>query len=103
MTEFSRVYGVHTHVNHRTDISPRPIPHLGAVGELLQKSRRIEESLKRIREMVIAQHYAMEQQRKKPEPSGSENYTDMNGYADEKQGMGGFANGDTKKRRGVSP
>jgi hypothetical protein len=70
------------------------------VDELMAKSRRIEESLKRIREMVMAQNHAMEQQMKDPGRHGS--YSDINGYSDDKQGMGGFAGNDTKKRRGVS-
>lgn len=68
----------------------------------MQKSRRIEDSLKRIREMVIAQNHAMEQQMKDSGRNGPGSYPDMNGYSDDKQGMGGFAGGEAKKRRGVS-
>jgi hypothetical protein len=102
MLEFTHEYGVHTHGNQRTGLNPRSIPHLQTVEELMQKSRRIEDSLKRIREMVIAQNQAMEQQMKDSGRSGPGSYSDMNGYPDDKQGMGGFAGGDTKKRRGVS-
>jgi hypothetical protein len=101
MLEFTREYGVRTHGNQRAGINPRSIPHLQTVDELMAKSRRIEESLKRIREMVIAQNHAMEQQMKDPGRNGSGSYQDMNGYSDDKPGMGGFAGGDTKKRRGV--
>jgi hypothetical protein len=102
MLEFTREYGIRTHGNQRAGLSPRSIPHLQTVEELMQKSRRIEDSLKRIREMVIAQNHAMEQQMKDSGRSGPGSYSDMNGYSDDKPGMGGFAGGDTKKRRGVS-
>ncbi|KIW03562.1 hypothetical protein, variant 4 [Verruconis gallopava] len=100
MLEFTREYGVRTHGNQRAGISPRSVPHLQTVDELMAKSRRIEESLKRIREMVIAQNHAIEQQMKDPSRPVPANYPDMNGYSDDKQGMGGFAGSDTKKRRG---
>jgi hypothetical protein len=82
-------------------MDPRSIPHLETLGELEAKNKRIEESLKRIREMVIAQTQ-MEMQIKDAGRNNSGSYHDMNGYQDDKQGIGGFAGGDTKKRRGVS-
>ena len=102
MLEFTREYGVRNHNNQRQGMSPRSIPHLQTVEELKQKSRRIEDSLKRIREMVIAQNHAMEQQMKDSGRGGPGSYSDSNGYPDDRQGMGGFAGGDAKKRRGVS-
>ena len=54
--------------------------------------------------MVIAQNVAAaEVQMKNPSQHGSGGYPgEMNGYTDEQKSGGGFANGDTKKRRGVS-
>lgn len=100
MLAFTHEYGIQTHGNQRAGLSPRSIPHLQTVEELMQKTRRIEDSLKRIREIVINQNNAMEQQMKDSGRSGPGSYSD-NGYSDDRQGMGGFAGGDTKKRRGV--
>jgi septal ring factor EnvC (AmiA/AmiB activator) len=74
---------------------------LQTLEELRQKNRRIQDSLNRIQEIAMAQEQ-LEQQRKDSGRSGLGSYSDMNGYSDDKQGMGGFAGGDTKKRRGVS-
>jgi hypothetical protein len=96
MNEFTREYG------QRPGPGGRSIPHLPLVDELLQKNRKIDESLKRIRDLVIAQTQAMEQQMKDSGRNGPGSYQGDHGYGDDRMGGGGFANGDTKKRRGVS-
>jgi len=98
MLEFSREYGTRAHPNQRIGVSPQSIPHLQTVDELMQRSRKIQDSLLRIREVVLAQNAAMEEQMKDPARNAPSGYPpDTNGYSDEAKGQGGFAGGDTKK------
>jgi hypothetical protein len=69
----------------------------------MQKSRKIQDSLYRIRDVVLAQTAAIEEQMKDSNRNVSNGYApDLGGYSDESKGSGGFAGPDTKKRRGVS-
>lgn len=104
MLEFSREYGSRAHPNQRGGLSPQSIPHLQTVDELLMKSEKLKDSLLRIREVVEQQHAAMEDQMKDPNRDPHMRYaSEANGtYSDKMEGVGGFANGEGKKRRGVS-
>jgi hypothetical protein len=68
------------------------------------KSEKLRDSLMRIREVVEQQHAAMEDQMKDPNRDPHMRYaSEANGnYSDKMEGAGGFANGEGKKRRGVS-
>jgi hypothetical protein len=104
MLEFSREYGSRAHPNQRSGLSPQSIPHLQTVDELLMKSEKMKDSLLRIREVVQQQHAAMEDQMKDPNRGSHLGYASETntGYSDKIEGVGGFANGEGKKRRGVS-
>lgn len=104
MLEFSREYGSRAHPNQRSGLSSQSIPHLQTVDELLMKSEKLKDSLIRIREVVEQQHAALEDQMKDPNRDSHMRYaSEANGsYSDKMEGSGGFANGEGKKRRGVS-
>src|ERR1700712_5295557 len=103
MLEFSREYGVRAHPNQRSGLSSHSVPHLQTVEELMAKSQKLHDSLLRIRDVVLAQNAAMEDQMKDPGRGSHVGYgSESNGgYPDKIEGVGGFANGEGKKRRGV--
>lgn len=82
---------------------PGSMPNVAEVDELLDHSARIEESLRRIRDVVVTHQVAMAEQaqdlRCRP---GSYESGDPNSFNDDSKGAGGFAGPDSKKRRGVS-
>jgi hypothetical protein len=104
MLEFSREYGIRAHPNQRNGLSVQSIPHMQTVDELLMKCEKIKDSLTRIRDVVQQQHAAIEDQMKDPNRDAHMRYaSETNGsYSDKLEGAGGFANGEGKKRRGVS-
>ena len=91
------------HADARTGVSPSTLPSLVEMDEMIHKAGTQMDYLSKIREMIHAQHAAYEQQiadqRHKafaeptlPPP------TDHLHVSEEMKG--GFANGETKKRRG---
>ena len=57
----------------------------------------------RIREVIVTQQHALEEQRNREEANkeSSDYGDDGNGYSEKGEGAGGFAGSDAKKRRGV--
>jgi len=79
------------------------LPKVTEVEELMQKQQRIQDSLARIRDVVLTQQAALAEQAQDQRfkaPDGREQ-DEQNGYQDDSRG-GGFAGSDPKKRRGVS-
>lgn len=104
MLEFSREYGNRAHPNQRAGLSSGSIPHLQTVDELMAKSQKLHDSLLRIRDVVLAQNAAIEDQMKDSNRGAYVGHASESngGYSDKMEGPGGFANGEGKKRRGVS-
>lgn len=83
---------------------PGTIPKVTEVDDLMKKGVLIQESLSRIRDVILAQHAVMTEQvqdsRVKPAPAY--NQDESASYQDDAKAVnGGFAGGDPKKRRGV--
>ncbi|KAF2502394.1 hypothetical protein BU16DRAFT_7191 [Lophium mytilinum] len=97
---FTKHYMDRSHENQRSGIQPGSIPGLNEVDELMKHTQRIQDSLGRIRDVVVSQQTALAEQARDP-------YKPMNGYDHEpnpyhedSKGGGGFAGSDLKKRRG---
>jgi hypothetical protein len=104
IAEFSKVYRQRAHENQRIGMTPQSMPRLEEVEEMLKQSERIQMSLQRMRDVVFNHHQASMVQ-----PPQDSHYRPVNGYdADNTSNYGddakagGFANGDNKRKRGVS-
>jgi hypothetical protein len=103
LLEFTREYGVHAH--QRAGQNPQSIPHIQTVDALMQKSQKIQDSLYRIRDVVLAQTAAIEASKLEGPHNMPPYAANQSDYPDENLKRGGssdFTNPDTKKRRGVS-
>jgi hypothetical protein len=100
MVEFTREYDTRTHVHQGGRASPRTIPHLQTVEELMQKTERLQNSLRRIQELLI--NHAMEQKMKDTRRGGVCGYPEMKDYSGGKIGICSTPEANIKKRRGVS-
>lgn len=104
LMDFSRRYGDRLHQTARTGTPLQSLPGLVEVDDMISKSRLQVESLLKIREVVLTQQAAYDQQiadqrqqhkgMSEPIPSGS------GGQEDAEDAKGGFAGADGKKRRG---
>lgn len=97
--EFSRVWAQRYHQSNRSGYYQDSLPSVHEIEDMLQKSSRITDNLRRIREVMVAQQHALSEHRARM-ARGSQMEDDYNGMPDEYKG-GGFAGGDSKKRRGV--
>jgi hypothetical protein len=100
--EFAQGYGSQMDGNHNAEICPQPLPHPQIVDGLMQKNRSIDNSLKRIKELLIAQNHAMEQQMKHTSRGDPGTFLGMDRYSEEKPGEHSTAASDSKKRRVIS-
>lgn len=79
------------------------MPTLAECDELMDKQRRVLESMQRIKEVVVAQQHALAEQRNYEnsyKPSAEPDDDGAN-FHDKSEGGGGFAGAEAKKRRGV--
>lgn len=91
--DFSRIYAARAHhSNHAGPLAG--LPSLSEVESMLQLQRRSSDALARLRSAVLNQEHAIAEQQNQPRENG--------GVYREEPKTGGFAGGDTKKRRGVS-
>ncbi|KAK4557050.1 glutamate--cysteine ligase [Recurvomyces mirabilis] len=105
LTDFSRRYGDRLHQTARSGTPLGSLPGLVEVNDMVQKSRTQVEALLKIREVVLAQQAAYDQQiaEQRPskhhitEPAPPSHDPDSQDVDESKVG---FAGSDTKKRRG---
>ncbi|KAK7529605.1 uncharacterized protein J3D65DRAFT_672542 [Phyllosticta citribraziliensis] len=103
LNEFLRVYGQRAHQAQRTGPVPGSTPPIQEVDDMMKQGHRIVDSLVRIREVVLTT-----QQNQVPEQPQDPRFKATNGfdaeessqYGEDTKGAGGFAGGDSKKRRG---
>ncbi|EON69122.1 hypothetical protein W97_08308 [Coniosporium apollinis CBS 100218] len=101
LLDFTRHYQQRAHQTQRSGPVPGSMPNVAEVDELLDHSARIEESLRRIRDVVVTHQVAMAEQAQDPRcRPGSYESGDPNSFNDDSKGAGGFAGPDSKKRRG---
>jgi hypothetical protein len=78
------------------------MPTLQEIEELAPRLQKLHEAFLHLREMVLSSNTVVAEQHKEPALSLSNYGLDQNGYDESKNGDGGFAGSDSKKRRGVS-
>jgi hypothetical protein len=103
MLDFSRSYGARLHQTQRSGPAPGQLPAITEVDELVSKSRHTIDALNRLREVLVAQQ-AVYYQQAQEQRYKSENELPRNDsvhLATEDGKGGGFAGGESKKRRGV--
>jgi hypothetical protein len=73
------------------------------VDDLARRSAKLAEYWSKIREVSVAHQTAMAQEAQARQYNDSNDYehNEQNGVGEELKGQGGFAGGDSKKRRGV--
>ncbi|KAJ5733668.1 Zinc finger NHR/GATA-type [Penicillium malachiteum] len=98
--EFSRHYAARAHQTQRSGPIMGSLPTLSEVEEMLHMQRRNQDALIRIRTAVVNQEQALAEmaQRKAYKPEDEHMAGTM--YQEDFKGAGGFAGGDSKKRRG---
>ncbi|OAX82823.1 hypothetical protein ACJ72_02827 [Emergomyces africanus] len=103
--EFARHFGARVHQNNRSGPVVGLIPQLAEIDDLAQALRRTSDALGRIRSMAVEHALAEQQaeqraQRQFYKTNGVRNEEQVAMYQEDFKGPGGFAGGDTKKRRG---
>ena len=99
MQDFSRRYGDRMHQNARSGPSISSLPSMIEVEDMINKGRIQLESLSKIREVILAQQAAYEQQ---VAEQRHKSYSEQSQPPPEHlaEGKDGFAGPDAKKRRG---
>ncbi|KAF1981589.1 hypothetical protein K402DRAFT_231853 [Aulographum hederae CBS 113979] len=99
--DFSQRFGARAHQTQRSGPVPGSLPELAEVDALILKGQRIQDSLARIKEVVIAQQQAVlaEQAEQRFKSANGFNPEAPSNYSDDSK-AGGFAGSDPKKRRG---
>ncbi|KAI4208481.1 MAG: hypothetical protein LQ348_000143 [Seirophora lacunosa] len=100
--DFCKHYGSRAHQTQRSGPVPGSMPTLAECDELMDKQRRVLESMQRIKEVVVAQQHALAEQRNYEnsyKPSAEPDDDGAN-FHDKSEGGGGFAGAEAKKRRG---
>ncbi|KXL46382.1 MAG: hypothetical protein FE78DRAFT_538717 [Acidomyces sp. 'richmondensis'] len=102
MLDFSRRYGDRLHQTARNGPISGTLPGLVEVDDMMNKSRLQTEALMKIREIVLAQQAAWEQQiaDQRHQKLYSDQPPHRDHVPDPDEGKAGFAGGDNKKRRG---
>lgn len=104
MHDFSRRYGDRMHHTARSGASLSTLPGLVEIEDMIAKSRTQLDSLSKIREVVVAQQVAFEQQvadqRQQVKAYRDAPLSLSEHQIDEEDSKGGFAGSDPKKRRG---
>lgn len=99
LLDFSDFYRQKAHNAQRTGPLPGSTPHLGQIDDMMKHGSRIQESLNRLREVVVNQQADLAvKSREKAARMASVEIQQQ----EDANGAGGFAGGDSKKRRGVS-
>lgn len=99
-SDFARTWSQRCHQVARPGYLPESLPGLQEIDDITREANRMLSSLSRIREVVIAQHTALSEQRAR---AFHGDYCDADYAAMQDDFKGGFAMGDAKKtRRGVS-
>ncbi|KAL9014686.1 MAG: hypothetical protein Q9173_000658 [Seirophora scorigena] len=100
--DFCKHYGSRAHQAQRSGPVPGSMPTLAECDDLMDKQRRVLESMQRIKEVVVAQQHALAEQRNYEnsyKPSAEPDDEGAN-FHDKREGGGGFAGAEAKKRRG---
>lgn len=103
MVDFSRRYGDRLHQTARSGPTLQTLPGIVEVDDMIHKSRVQLESLVKIRDVVLAQQAAYEQQAadlRQGHKSYAAEQTPLHDHSDNDDTKAGFAGGDAKKRRG---
>ncbi|KKY21435.1 putative gata-type sexual development transcription factor [Phaeomoniella chlamydospora] len=95
--DFSKVFTQRLHQNQRSEISLDSLPSLQEVDDMVKHAHRLHDGLDRIRNSIIFQQQALADERSRAYQNKLYQ-EEVNGYHDEFKG--GFAAGDSKKRRG---
>ncbi|KAK2758944.1 hypothetical protein FQN54_003042 [Arachnomyces sp. PD_36] len=105
--EFSRTYGDRAHHTQRTGPVLGSLPTLQEVEDMLQLQSRNADALSRIRNAVLTQNHALEEQRQRQQQQQQRHHYKDGGYPgdapvfqDDFKSVGGFSGSDAKKRRG---
>ncbi|KAF7507385.1 hypothetical protein GJ744_010702 [Endocarpon pusillum] len=97
--EFSRIWNQRAHQRQRSVQLPESLPSVSELDDLLRQSGRVVEAFSRIKEAVITQQHALAEEQARA--LKRERYDDEStGFSGEYKENGGFAAGDSKKRRG---
>jgi len=101
MSDFARRYGDRLHQTVRSGPTPSTLPGLVEVEDMMSKSRLQLDSLSKIREVIVAQQLAYDQQAAEQRQQ-QKAYAEpiMSGGPHEDDMKAGFAGSDPKKRRG---
>lgn len=91
--DFSRIYAARAHQNNHAG-PLAGLPSLSEVESMLQLQRRSSDALARLRNAVLNQEHAIAEQQQQHQQR------EHGGLYREEPKTGGFAGGDTKKRRG---
>ncbi|KLJ13733.1 hypothetical protein EMPG_11336 [Blastomyces silverae] len=105
VAEFAGHFGAKAHQSNRSGPVVGLIPQLAEIDDLAQTLRRTSDALARIRSLAVEQALAEQQaeqraQRQVYKTNGVRNEGQPPMYREDFKGGGGFAGGDTKKRRG---
>jgi hypothetical protein len=99
--DFARRYGDRAHHSARTGLSLSTLPGLVELDDMIAKSQVQDQSLRKIRQVVVAQQAAYEQQIAEQRKGFSEALPPHSHHeAESEDAKAGLANGDAKKRRG---
>ena len=102
--EFAQHYGESRHATQRSGPTAASLPTLDAVEAMIAKQHDVLTSFHRIKDVLIKQQMALEQQKNYDSQNYRNTDNDLddntNPYADKLEGAGGFAGADAKKRRG---
>lgn len=102
MLDFSRQYGDHLHQTARSGPSLHTLPKVPEIDDLILKSRLAMDSLVKIREVIVTQQAAYDQQAQESRFK-AEHDTRVDEHqqplSEDSKG-GGFAGSESKKRRG---
>lgn len=106
VSDFSRRYSERMHQTARATPSLATLPGLIEVDDMMNKSRIQLDALGKIREVILTEQAAYEQQiadqrqQAKAYSEAPPPHPDVHADADEVRGAGGFAGAEPKKRRG---
>ncbi|EEH06984.1 conserved hypothetical protein [Histoplasma capsulatum G186AR] len=105
VVEFARHFGAKAHQSNRSGPVVGLIPQLSEIDDIAQTIRRTSDALARIRGLAVEQALADQQveqraQRQAYKANGARNEEQATPYREDYKSGGGFAGGDTKKRRG---
>ena len=101
--EFARNYGNRAHQTQRSGPVPGSLPSIAECDEIMSRQQRVMDSMGRIRDLILRQQAALAKQRtydsRTLKSAPSEADEDPH-YMEKIDGAGGFAGGESKKRRG---